>query len=955
MKKRGKRILSLMAALVLLAGLLPVNARAAAVSTADLGALPDSFAPLSETFTLNGDSRLFVAAASQPEGDLLSTVQLIRQELAVLGSPVSQQLKIVWGDENWAQPGDIVLKLDNASGLAADGYKLQVGSKTVITAPNCRGLIYGSNTLMKHLRKAGSATIQGFTAKDVPDTKQRAVSLDCGRKYFTKDWICNFIRQISWMGYNTLELHFSDDSGFRIDIWDEAVYTDSYRPQNDFTWLCGSNHTSWTLESYQNDPDEGRYLTATELVEILQTAKQYQIDVIPAFDSPSHLDYTTWKFEQNYDSNNSYSFYSTYDQKTYYARDINGIINYTDSKDWSTDLMWPYYSAINFTSPQAKAFLFELYIDIANFFKEYSGSTDFSIGADEVQLNTRNLAYGYSYKWGFPDFVSYINELNRLLNDHGYTVRMYNDFMGSINYNASNYDFDSNIQILYWDSPFNPNTGGNDNHTQPVSYFVNQGRILYNCIQTNTYYALRITTENDSTAEDARSKNNDWWTFYHSTEDLIYDEWYPADISEHGHKSEDAPDVPDINLGGAYFLIWCDYACVSTEQDIWNGVEDKTERNKGEWYSLLDRMASNIIKMWNSDINQTLSFEDFAALRDAVGKFPGLGTETDACSAKVTLPAATEPIRDCRTALAEVMARQPALEPGYYTEASYAAYLQAYTAAQTLIHDANATDDQLRDQAQTLENARKALTPRAYEITVESKATVNGETRLISAKTYCINPDSSLFQIYLPLQTGYTFIRSEGATFYPLASGDGSGYLRGSAPSDATVTVWYESDPDRSYLDSLLRNAEENASFYNAASWAAYLAALNAAKSFSVSASVTQDQVDQLSRGLSEAETALVVPDCAPEILKIELLNPTVRKGKLIGLRVTTSGGVSGLDVDSQTLETCTAKMHTDNDGNAVKVWFITFPAERAGSIIYTLRATGGTAAVTAQFNIQIN
>lgn len=620
--------------------ILPAVPAQAAASSAELGALADSFTANSQSFTLSTASRFFVVADSEPSGDLLQTVQLVQRQFAADSRPSSTPMVIAWGPESWIADGDIVIRLDNACGIASEGYKLEVTTTATVTASHVDGLLYGVNALHKHLRNAGSNTIQGFTAQDEPDTKQRAVSLDCGRKYYSKNWICNFIREMSWMGYNTLELHFSDDSGFRADFWDPDYYTEDYQPVNDFSWLCGSNYTSWTLSAYKNDPDKGKFLTTAEVVEILQTAKEYHIDVIPAFDSPSHLDYTTWMYEQNYKSNPSYSFKSTYNNKTYYAADVKGCINYTNSTGWSTALRWPYYSTIDIVDEHAKAFVFELYIDIANFFKAYSGSTDFSIGADEVNLSTSNLASGYSFTWGFPDFVDYINELNTLLNNKGYTMRMYNDFMGSTSYNASSYDFADNIEILYWDSPFNPNASSNSNHTEPVSYYVNKGMTLYNCIQTGTYYALRIT----GSGSDARSVYNRQWTFYHANEEDIYNEWYPADISEKGDYSENVSDVPEANLGGAYYLIWCDYACVSTEAEIWNGVYDKTTQNTGEFYSLRDRMWSNTTKMWNWDINSSVSFDDFTAVRDAYGDFPGAGTSTTSCSEKIILPAATEPV-----------------------------------------------------------------------------------------------------------------------------------------------------------------------------------------------------------------------------------------------------------------------------------------------------------------------
>ena len=635
MNKKFKNMIALVLVAVLVAGWLPpVSTQAAGADTSPVGELVDHYASGSGTFALTEQSRILVVSDREPTGDILQTAQLIARQFAADGRPTGNTMDLLWGQEAWAQAGDIVLVEDAT--VDAEGYSLEVGEVARICFSDVRGMIYGGNMLLKHLRYANSNTLAGFQCADTPDTKQRAVSLDCGRKYYTKDWICNFIREMSWMGYNALQFHFSDDSGFRFDLWDEDYYKGQFQPENDFSWICGSNYTSWTLAAYQNDEDKGKFLTTAEVVEILQTAAEYHIDVIPCFDSPSHLDYLTWTFEKYYDSNPSYSFYSTYDQKTYYAKDVNGIINYTNSRDWSTDLRWPYYSAVNVKGDLAKAFVFELYIDIANFFKEYAGSDHMSVGADEVQLSTSNISSSYKYAWGFPDFVNYINELNDLLNAMGYTMRMYNDFLGSTAYNATNYEFADNIQIQYWDSPFNPSSKTATNHTQPVSYYVNEGRIIYNCIQTGTYYALRKT----SAGSDARSVRNRQWTFYHANEEDIWDEWYSTDISEHGDYSEDVADVPAANLGGAYFLIWGDYACVSTEKEIWNGVYDTD--GSGEYYSLRDRMWSNITKQWNWDVNETVDFADFVEVRDAYGDHPGIGTTTNSCSQPTQLPDAPQ-------------------------------------------------------------------------------------------------------------------------------------------------------------------------------------------------------------------------------------------------------------------------------------------------------------------------
>lgn len=960
-KKHLRKGIALTLALVLAVStffMLPTKA----ADTSALGALIDSFAANNSTFTLSESSRFFLTV--EPTGELLQTVQLVQRQFAADSLPTATPLNIVWGDESMVRNGDILILLDTDSGIGAEGYQLNVTKYATVTASDVDGLLYGLNMLQKHFRNAKATTINGFTAADTPDTKERTVSLDCGRKYLTKNWICNYIREMSWMGYNTIELHFSDDSGFRIDIWgDETYHKDyngdgvAYDPKNDFSWLPGSQVTSWTHDgsdgltsiNFRKDPDRGRYLTTADLVEIIEVAKEYHMDVIPAFDCPAHLDYTTWKYEQNYLANRSYSFISTYGgtETTYKAADVNGCINYTgyihgalytDNSGNTQTMDWPFFTCVNIVDAHAKAFLFELYIDIANFFKEYAGSTDFSIGADEVNLNESDNG-SYTYKWGFNDFVPFINDLNELLNSKGYTVRMYNDFMASTKYtNNSSEAFASNIEILYWDSPLNPaSSTSNNNHTEPVSYHVAQNRILYNCINTNTYYVLRI---NESEG-DARSMSCGQWTFNHSNEESIYNEWYPADISEHGTaKSEDVADVPDNLLGGGYFLVWNDYAALNTEVEMWNGVIDFA-RITGEFYSLRDRMWSNIIKQWNKDINTSLTYANFATIRNTLGDFPGLGSGTNACSEQTVLPAATAPFRLAdRSELAAALANK--IEKGSYTDASYAAYETAYNAADTVNNNDRATEEEIGTALQDLNNAIDALVIRTYTITVTSKTTINGESQEMSTQTYTVPADNSGYEIYIPGLTGYSYQRIEGAAFIPSGSGDGSGYLRGTASSNLAVTIWYENTVVTSRLGTLVEEAITEQGSYTAASWAAYTAALNNAKSFSLAVTTQQADVDRLVHALETAATALVTESGTTSIT-VEMLSNAFPEGKQVGLKVTTTPNVPSLTVtDKETgeqiaLTACSGKVQTLDDGSVVKYWTIFFPADEAGTFTYTI------------------
>ena len=947
-KKAKKIIFGVIAALLCAAMLLPLfvlNGHAAEGELENYQKLLFATEAKSHwgSFTLTESSRFYIvtegsgAYPAEMIEQIKQVAQLAASQFAADGRPSAKVLPVVYGHLDWVKAGDIVLYYND--GVSKDGYTLCFGlhgNTVTVQASQLRGSLYGLNALLKCLRLNDGATIGQLFARSVPDTAQRAVSLDCGRKYYSKNWICNFIREMSWMGYNTLELHFSDDSGFRMDFWDEKYYTDNYRPANDFSWICGSNYTSWTLADYQKDPDKGKYLTTAEVIEILQTAAEYHIDVIPAFDSPSHLDYMTWKFEQNYKSNSGYSFYSTHKNKTYNASDVNGIINYTNSSGWSTPLQWPYYSTVNVKGEQAKAFIFELYIDIANFFKEYSNSTDFSIGADEVNLNTANLASGYSFTWGFADFVNYINELNILLNGKGYTMRMYNDFMGSIAYNAANYDFADNIKILYWDGPFDCNTGTNENQTQPVSYWVNDGRILYNCIQTNTYYALRKT----ETGSDARSINNRQWRFYHSNEEDIYNEWYAADISEHGDYSENTADVPAANLGGAYFLIWGDYACVSTEAEIWNGCYDTS--GSGEYYSLRDRMWSNITKMWKSKANNSVTFEDFKKVRDQLGDFPGVTTCSDAAS----LPAAgavTEAYLADHTAL--IAALENKEDSALYTTDSYAVYEAAYTAAQTVRETHSATQTEVDAAVKSLSDAKLQLVMLSAGVTLRYLDTNGNE--IMSSRLYEVEYNS-IYTIQIYSVNGYKLKSVTGANFVPNTNSGSAGTLTGTMRTAAlTVTLTYESVADIIPVKTALASALTEQGEFSQASWTAYRNAVTALNTFynanksNPASTTTQQAVCEELNKLQNAYNQLVIEGSRKKLISLKLTSDKVSCGKQAVVLVTTTADIAALSVEGKTLERYYAQITTDEAGNTVKVWYLTFAVTETAT--HTLLADGAT------------
>ncbi|MBQ7133533.1 MAG: starch-binding protein [Ruminococcus sp.] len=591
----------------------PENPTVVGTDTSSLGVLADTFtANSSKNFALSEDSKFYIVTqneSSKPSDEVTQTVKLVQSQFASDSLPSAEPMEIVWGLEEYATDGDIVIYAD--SSLGDEEYKLVVAENAKVYSKDVDGLLYGLNTLQKHFRKAGTNAIKGFTTVDKPDTKERTVHLDIARKYLTKDWIKNYIREMSWMGYNALELHLSEDGGFRSDFWDTTYYPAAAgNTGNDFSWAIGSMLQPWCYDC--PDADSGKYLTAAELVEICETAKEYHIEIIPSFDTPAHVGWLTKQYDNLVKGGNTSIKNFKYGGTTYTLPDR---INYRTTNTYD-------YAVLDLSDANVQRFALAMYTDIAAFFREYAGSTKFNICGDEVGLNSTD-------RWDYADFVDYVNSVNSQLNSMGYTVRMYNDFLDRSKYvNAADRtvpNLASNIEIVYWDAP-TVNSLSSD--IQRSTYWVDQGRVMHSGVQNWTYYVLRIFndpsyTSNSIWGMDARHPNNTWWSFSRNTEDRIYNEWNPTRFSE--INQEYTHYYSGDQLASGYFMVWCDYAGLNTEVEMWNGVNDSTKyaSTSGGTYSLIDRMWSNAIKQWNWDINSSVDFASYETLRDSMGDFPG--------------------------------------------------------------------------------------------------------------------------------------------------------------------------------------------------------------------------------------------------------------------------------------------------------------------------------------------
>lgn len=199
-------------------------------------------------------SRVILVDGSISWEAVAACINLLGEEYPLLGA--AAQLRNVS-----PLPGDLVIKVGDPPELAGvetfqEGYVIEVGDVTTLTAQSERAVIAGLRTIWETLEEGGLCYGKLI---DHPGTGVRGLHLDIGRKFYTKEWILALIRELSRNRMNELCLHFSENEGFRI--------ASDVHPE---------------LPSLY-------HLSKDDIREIIRLANAYHIDIIPSLDCPGHL------------------------------------------------------------------------------------------------------------------------------------------------------------------------------------------------------------------------------------------------------------------------------------------------------------------------------------------------------------------------------------------------------------------------------------------------------------------------------------------------------------------------------------------------------------------------------------------------------------------------------------------------------------------------------------------
>lgn len=347
-------------------------------------------------FNIGSTSRFYILESEETVDNtrLYNDVKLISSEFASKNIASNNVLDIVIGPEDKIKTGDIVVSIEPV--LETDneeGYKVEIKEDIIkITSSNINGLFYGMRTVEKALIGNNGKMNLG-TIVDYPETSVRSFHLDLARKYFTKDWIISMIKDLSYQNISSIQIHFSENEGFRL----ESSVLENEIPGFEY-------------------PSDG-YYTKSDMKEIIDTARKYHIEVVPSLDTPGHLGYV-----------------------------LNQITSKV-GKDYTVKNLFPTDSRRNqtfnvFESEEARKFLLDLIEEYASFFSE-NGSTRMNIGGDEFLANFTAMSNDQ-----YKILIDYFNTASEVVKKYGMKARAWNDGLLVEGYDG--YKLDSDIEICYW-------------------------------------------------------------------------------------------------------------------------------------------------------------------------------------------------------------------------------------------------------------------------------------------------------------------------------------------------------------------------------------------------------------------------------------------------------------------------------------------------------------------------
>lgn len=177
--------------------------------------------------------------------------------------------------------------------LPSEGYTLDISEEKIqIKAADASGAFYATQTIRQmlpaQLELANAVTNQSISINavkivDAPTFRYRGMHLDVARHFFDKEFVKEYIANLSMLKMNYFHWHLTEDQGWRIEIkkYPRLTTHAAYRDET----LIGHYNTS---------PQEfdgkryGGFYTQEDIKEVVAFAEAHNVTIIPEIEMPGH-------------------------------------------------------------------------------------------------------------------------------------------------------------------------------------------------------------------------------------------------------------------------------------------------------------------------------------------------------------------------------------------------------------------------------------------------------------------------------------------------------------------------------------------------------------------------------------------------------------------------------------------------------------------------------------------
>ena len=298
------------------------------------------------------------------------------------------------------------------------------------------------------------------------ELQYRIVHLDCGRKYFSKDWIIALMYEAKAAGYNQVQLAFGN-KGLRFLLNDMSVTVDG-------TAYDAKSAIQEGNKAYYNAGEKNE-LTEAEMDEIFAAAEKIGIEIVPLFNTPFHM------------------------EAVITAMDQLGISNayYGSNK-----------ACLNLSNGYATAFVKALMQKYITYFQG-NGCKYFNFGADEYVGGWNNT------------FYSYANDVAKMISEAGMTARAFND---SFRYNSNTYISNEYLKdVCYWYTGYSGNLYSGAKTIADSGYnLINTNKDYYYVLDSSKSSEYKLSSGNYNNG------NNSWENYAGGFSNTTYNNWNTA-------------------------------------------------------------------------------------------------------------------------------------------------------------------------------------------------------------------------------------------------------------------------------------------------------------------------------------------------------------------------------------------------------------------------------------------